>query len=132
MRYIGLFGVMGLLTGLVILAWGCLASRKAVDAEANSTGQITAMQCIGNKGTIGRLLIEAPVVTEGALCVDKYLAIVKDETLIFRQDGGDPHRVTFEALRIGQQVQVRFSWGPVAESILVRSKDSQCGSTAKA
>jgi len=43
------------------------------------------------------------------------MVTVKDEMLIFEGDGGDRRPATFEALAIGQQVQVWFS-GPVKES----------------
>jgi len=43
------------------------------------------------------------------------MVTIKDETLIFEQDGENHRQVTFEALETKQRVQVWFS-GPVLES----------------
>jgi hypothetical protein len=59
--------------------------------------------------------VEARVVREDTECLDKHMVTAKDETLILEEDGGERRPATFEALAVGQQVQVWFS-GPIRES----------------
>ena len=47
--------------------------------------------------------------------VDKYMVTIKDETLIFKQDGEKRRQVAFGALETTQRVQIWFS-GPILES----------------
>ncbi len=104
-----------LLIALMAFAMGCGPLGKPGGGEADFTGQISEIQRIGRGDVLGQVLVEARVVREGTERVDKYMVTVKDETLIFEGDGGDRRPATFEALAIGQRVQVWFS-GPVKES----------------
>jgi len=79
--------------------------------EADFTGWVTEIHSIGNKGTLGQILVEAPADN----FIDKYVVTIKDETLILQQDGEKRSQATFEALEITQQVQIWFS-GPIMES----------------
>ena len=47
------------------------------------------------------------------------MVTVKDETLIFQQDGEDRHRVTLEEMATTQKAYLWFS-GPVKESFPLR------------
>ena len=108
MKHIRRLGYLVLLAGLMTLAVGCAQSRKALDTKADFTGHVTET---GQSS----ILVEAKVVTEDGEYIDKYWVSIKDETLILEQSGEELGKATFEALQVGQQVQVWFS-GPVAES----------------
>lgn len=75
------------------------------------TGFITEIHPVGEKGTPGQILVESHI----DKLVDKYMVTIKDETLIFKQDGENRHKVGFEALETEQRVQIWFS-GPIMES----------------
>lgn len=53
--------------------------------------------------------MEARVVREGTEWVGKCMVAVKDETLIFEEDGGERRQATFGALAVGQQMQVSLA-----------------------
>ena len=114
MKHIGLRGLLALLS-LTAIAASCTALPRAVETEADFTGRITQLEYVGTEGRVGLVLVEAKVVREGTEYLDKYMVTVKDDTLILEQVGQDRRPATFEALAVGQQVQVWFS-GPVAES----------------
>jgi hypothetical protein len=56
--------------------------------------------------------------------IRKYMVTIKDETLIFKQDGGNRRQVDFKALETRQQVQIWFS-GPILESFPVQGTAQQ-------
>jgi hypothetical protein len=114
-KHITLFSLQALLIALIALGVGCVRFPEGFETEADFTGHITQIERIGRGGTLGQVLVQARVVREGTDYVDKYMATVKDETLIFEGDGGDRRPTTFEALVLGQQMQMWFS-GPVKES----------------
>ena len=111
MKYIRLFGLLGLLIGLVVVAVDCASPPKALETEADFTGFITEIHLIGEKGTLGQILVES----HADKLVDKYMVTITDETLIFKQDGENRRQVAFETLEATQQVQIWFS-GPILES----------------
>ncbi len=84
---------------------------KPLQTEADFTGWVTEIHPIGDKGTLGQILVES----HADKIVDKYMVTVKDETLILQQDGEKRREVDFEALETQQQVQIWFS-GPIMES----------------
>ncbi|MFC2044072.1 DUF3221 domain-containing protein [Chloroflexota bacterium] len=85
--------------------------RKPLETEADFTGWITEIHLIVDKYTLAKIL----VVSHADKIVDKYMVTIKDETLIYQQDGENPHEVDFETLETTQQVQVWFA-GPIMES----------------
>ena len=115
MKHIKPFLLLGLLITLMAMAIGCVPSGEGIETEPGFTGSITEVHRIGREDTVGQVLVEARVITGNTDYLDKYMVTVKDETLLFEQDGGDLRPVTFEALAVGQQVQVWFA-GPVKES----------------
>ncbi len=126
MKYIRLFGLLGLLMGLMALAVGCAPSQEALDTEADFTGFITEIQPIGEKGRLGQILVES----HADKFVDKYMVTIKDETLIFKQEGENRRQVTFAALETTQQVQIWFS-GPILESFPMQATAQQVVITFK-
>jgi len=56
MKYIRLFGLLGLVMGLMIVAVGCTSSPKALDTEADFIGWVAEIHPIGEKGTLGQPL----------------------------------------------------------------------------
>lgn len=75
------------------------ADSTVIDSNADFVGWITEIQAIGREGTLGQILVESQV----DKLVDKYMVTVKDETLIFRQDGGNHYQVAFEELATTQK-----------------------------
>ena len=120
MKYIRLFGLLGLLTVLVVVAVDCSSTAKPLETEADFTGFITEVHPIGRGDTLGQILVEAPADN----FIDKYMVTIKDETLIFEQDGEELRQVTFEALETTQQVQIWFS-GPIMESFPMQGTAQQ-------
>ena len=111
MKYIRLFGLLALLMGLMVVAVDCTSSPQALDTEADFTGWVTEIHPIGEKDTLGQILVE----DQSDKLVDKYMVTIKDETLIFKQDGENRRHVAFKALEATQQVQIWFS-GPILQS----------------
>ena len=107
--------LLGLLISLLALVVGCAPSGGAVKGEADFTGEVTDVQHIGRGDVLGSVLAEEKVVTQDGEYLDKYVLTVKSDTAIFDERGGDRRSATFEALAVGQRVQVWFS-GPVKES----------------
>ncbi len=91
MKYIRLVGLLGLLTVLVVVAVDCTSSHKPLDTEADFTGWVTEIHPIGGKGTLGQILAE----DQSDKLVAKYMVTIKDETLIFEQNGQERRQVTF-------------------------------------
>ncbi len=87
------------------------SAPKPLQTEADFTGWVTEIHPIGDKGTLGQILIES----HADKIVDKYMVTIKDETLIFKQDGENRRKVAFAALETQQRVQIWFS-GPIMES----------------
>ena len=120
MKYIRLSVLLGLLMGLMVVAVDCTSPPKALDTEADFTGWVTEIHPIGEKGTLGQILVE----DQSDKLVDKYMVTIKDETLIFKQDGEERRQVAFEALETTQQVQIWAS-GPIMESFPMQATAQQ-------
>lgn len=111
MKYIRLFGLVGLLIGLVVVSVDCTSATKPIETEADFIGFITEIHPIQERGVSGRISVES----HADKIVTKYVVTIKDETIIFRQDGDNLRNATFAALETKQWVQIWFS-GPVMES----------------
>ncbi len=120
MNYIRLFGLLGLLIGLMTVAADCTSAPRALETEPYFTGFITEIHPIGEKGTLGQILVESPADE----FTDKYWVTIKDETLIFEQDGEERSQVAFEAVATEQQVQIWFT-GPIMESFPMQGTAQQ-------
>ena len=120
MKHIRLFGLLGLLVGLLVVSVDCTSAPEALETEADFTGFITEIHPIGEKGNLGQILVES----HADKLVDKYMVTIKDETLIFKQDGDNRRQVAFEALETKQQVQIWFS-GPIMESFPMQGTAQQ-------
>lgn len=88
-----------------------LSKDKALETTADFTGFITEIHPVGKEDTLGQILVES----HADKLVDKYMLTIKDETLIFEQDGENRRKVAFAALETQQRVQIWFS-GPIMES----------------
>lgn len=102
------------------VAVGCTSAPEALETEPDFTGFITEIHPIGEKGTLGQILVEAPADN----FIDKYMVTIKDETQIFKQDGDELRQAAFEALETEQQVQIWFS-GPIMESFPMQGTAQQ-------
>ncbi len=120
MKYIRLVELLALLIGLVMVAVDCTSSPQALDTEADFTGWVTEIHPIGEKDTLGQILVE----DQTDKLVDKYMVTIKDETLIFKQDGEERRQVTFTALETTQQVQIWVT-GPILESFPMQATAQQ-------
>ena len=120
MKYIRLFGLVGLLMGLMVVAVDCASSPEALETEADFTGWVLEVQPIGKGDTLGQILVESQV----EKVIDRYRITIKDETLIFEQDGENRRQVAFKALETKQQVQIWFS-GPIMESFPMQGTAQQ-------
>ena len=107
-KYMRLFGSLGLLIVLVVVAVGCTSVPKVLETEPDFTGFITAVHPIGVEDTFGQILAES----HAANLVDKYMVTIKDKTLIIEQGGEELRQLTFEVLETKQRVQLWFT-GPV-------------------
>ena len=95
-------------------------ASKPLQTEAEFTGFITEIHPVGKEGTIGQIFVES----HADKLVDKYIVTIKDETLIFKQDGEDHHNIAFEALETKQKVEVWFT-GPIMESFPMQGTAQQ-------
>ena len=120
MKYIRLLGLFGLLIGLMAVAVDCTSAPEALETEADLTGFITEIHIIGKRDTLGQILVES----HADKLVDKYMVTIKDETLIFKQDGENRRRVAPTALETKQRVQIWFS-GPIMESFPMQGTAQQ-------
>ena len=100
-----------LITGLMIAAISCASNGKPIETEADFTGFITDIQPGQSKDVVGRISVES----HADKIVTLYVITIKDNTLLFRQDGDTLQETTFKALENKQWVKIWFS-GPVMES----------------
>ena len=56
MKHIRLFGLPGLLIGLMAVAVDCAPAPKILETEPDFTGFIAEIHPIGEKGTLGQVL----------------------------------------------------------------------------
>lgn len=107
---------------LVSLFLGCALPGATPGGGADIRGTITSIYEADaenrEKGIIGSILIEG--VIEEDTEFDRASATITDETRILEQRGEDRRVVGFEALRVGQRVEARFT-GPVMESYPVQA-----------
>jgi len=120
MKYIRLFGLLGLLIVLMAVAVDCSSTAKPLETEADFTGFITEIHPIGEKGILGQILVES----HADKLVDKYMVTIKDETQIYEQDGDELRQAAFDALETKQRVQIWFS-GPIMESFPMQGTAQQ-------
>ena len=106
--------------GLMVVAVDCASAPKALETEADFTGFVTEIHPIGERGILGQILVES----HADKLVDKYMVTIKDETLIFEQDGENRRKVAFEALETKKQVQIWFT-GPIMESFPMQGTAQQ-------
>ena len=120
MKYIRLFGLLGLLIVLMAVTVDCSSTAKPLETEADFTGFITEIHPIGKGDTLGQILVEAPADN----FIDKYMVTIKDETLIFEQDGENRREVAFAVLETKQKMLIWFS-GPIMESFPMQGTAQQ-------
>jgi hypothetical protein len=111
MKYIRLVGLVGLLIGLMVVSVDCAPATKPIETEADFIGFITEIHPSQEGGIPSRISVES----HADKIVTKYTITIKNETLIFQQDGDNLRSVTFAALETKQWVEIWFS-GPVMES----------------
>jgi len=104
----------------------CASSPEALETEADFIGWVTEIRTIGGKDTLGQILVES----QAGKLVNKYMVTIKDETLIFKQDGENRLQVAFEALETTQQVQIWLA-GPILESFPMQGTAQQVVITLK-
>ena len=120
LRYIRLLAVLGLLMGLMVVAVDCASAPKALETEADFTGFVTEIHPIGERGILGQILVESHI----DKLVDKYMVAIKEETLIFEQDGENRREIVFAVLETKQRVEVWFT-GPIMESFPMQGTAQQ-------
>ncbi len=125
-RHIRLLAAMGLVIILMMTAINCASPAKPLDTEADFTGFITEIHPVGEKGVIGRILVES----HADKLVNKYMVTIKGETLIFRLDVEDYRQVNFKSLKTRQWVQI-WSTGPIMESFPMQGTAAQVVITAE-
>ena len=111
MKYIRLFGLVGLLIGLVVVSVDCTSAIRPMETEADFIGFITEIHSDGEGDVLGQVFVES----HADKIVTKYVITVKDETLIFQQDGDNLRKTAFKALENKQWVKIWFA-GPIMES----------------
>jgi hypothetical protein len=111
MKYIRLFGLVGILIGLMVVSVDCVSATKPIETDADFIGFITEIHPMQESGISGQISVES----HADKIVTKYTITIEDETLIFQQDGDNLRNANFAALETKQWVQIWFS-GPVMES----------------
>lgn len=101
------------------LAAGCLHLGGGTKQEPDFTGRVTDVQSIAAGNVVGTVLAEAEVETKEGVSLDKYALTVTGQTALLQQKNGERQRVGFDALAVGQTVQVWFT-GPLKESYPVQ------------
>ncbi len=111
MKYIRLSGLVGLLIALLVVSVGCASTSKPIETEEDFIGFITEIHPSREGDTLGQIFVES----HADKIVTKYIITIKNETLIFQQDGDNLRKVTFKALENKQWVKIWFM-GPTMES----------------
>ncbi len=111
MTYIRIFGLLGLLIGLIVVSLDCASATKSIETEADFIGFITEIHPIKEREISGQIFVES----HANKIVTKYTVTIKDETLILQKDGDNLRNATFAALETKQWVKIWLS-GPVMES----------------
>jgi hypothetical protein len=120
MKHISLFGLVGMLFGLVVVSIGCASDVQPIETEADFLGFITEINSDGEGGVLGQISVES----HADKLVDKYVITIEDETLIFEHDGDNLRKTNFEALENQQWVKIWFD-GPVMESFPMQATAEQ-------
>lgn len=120
MNYIRLFGLVILLIGLMVVSVGCASTTKPIETGEDFIGFITEIHPNGERGILGRISVES----HADKIVNKYIITVKNETLIFQQDGDSLRKVSFKALENKQWVKIWFL-GPIMESFPMQGTAEQ-------
>ena len=95
---------------LMLVSTGC-TSAKPLETEADFTGFITDIDLGIYKDIAGRISAES----HADKIVTKYVITIKKDAGIFRQDGENLRKATFNDLKAKQSVKIWFT-GPVLES----------------
>jgi len=120
MKYIRLLGLVGLVIGLIVVSINCASVTKPIETEADFIGFITGIHPTEEGDTLGQISVES----HADKIVNKYIITIKDETLIFRQDGDNLHKVAFKVLENKQWVEIWFT-GPIMESFPMQGTATQ-------
>ena len=119
MKNVRMTAVVGLLACVAVLTAGCVHLGGGITQEPDFTGRVTDVQSVAAGNVVGTVLVESEVETEEGVFLDKYALTVPGQTALLQQKNGEPQRVGFDALAVGQTVQVWFT-GPLKESYPVQ------------
>lgn len=119
MRNTRMTAVVGLLARVAVLTAGCVHLGGRMAQEPDFTGRVTDVQSVAAGNVVGTVLVESEVETEEGVFLDKYALTVTRQTALLQQKNGEPQGVGFDALAVGQTVQVWFT-GPLKESYPVQ------------
>lgn len=116
MKYIRIFGFMGLLIGLMVVAAGCTSTPAASETVSDSPvasgvehesheqlGDIWFIMEVsrgGGSGTVGEILLQS-----GELGGDTVIITIKDETQIVELNMDQPVEASFGSLKVGGRVE---------------------------
>jgi hypothetical protein len=120
MKNTRLLVLVGWLAVLMTVCLSCVSTAKPMETEADFIGFITEVRPNGESGVLGQISVES----HADKVVSKYVITIKDETLIFRQNGNNLRRVAFNTLGNKQWVKIWFA-GPVMESFPVQGTAGQ-------
>lgn len=104
---------IALIGGLMVVTVSCASDSKPIETEADFTGFITEIHPNQNNGISGQVSVES----HADKIVAKYSITIKNETLIFLQDGDNLYRVAFTTLETKQRVHIWLS-GPILDRVL--------------
>ncbi len=127
MKYIRIFGFMGLLIGLIVVAAGCTSTPAASETASDSPvasgvehesheqlGDIWFIMEInrgGGSGTVGEILLQS-----GQSGGDTVIVTIKDETQIAELNMDEPVEASFGSLKVGGRVEEIWVTGPALGS----------------
>jgi hypothetical protein len=110
-----MIAVVGLLARVAVLTAGCVHLGGGTKQGPDFTGRVTDKQTVAAGNVVGTVMVEAEVETEEGIFFDKYVLTVTGQTALLQRKNGEAQRVGFDALAVGQTVQVWFT-GPLKES----------------
>jgi hypothetical protein len=86
----------------LLSAFGCTQSARPLDREPDFLGFITEISTLKEQGLAGQVTIES----HADKIVTRYIVTVKNDTLIFNEDGDNLRRLGFQTLRLRQWAKI--------------------------
>jgi hypothetical protein len=110
----------GLAIVSIMVTSSCTSAAEPLARPADFIGFITEIHQVAAKDIQGTITVES----HADKLVTRYLVTIKDETLIFRQDGENYSRAALKTLETKQWIKIWFT-GPIMESFPMQGTAEQ-------